>query len=64
MAPKKARKPVQETVVEEPTQDLDVPPETIREGEQKGSEDEGEQKGSEDEGECEPWIIAQQIVKL
>jgi len=42
MAPKKTRKPVQETVVEEPTQDLDVPPEAIREEEQKDSEDEGD----------------------
>jgi hypothetical protein len=42
MAPKKARKPVQETVVDEPTQDLDFPLEAIREEEQKGSEDEGD----------------------
>jgi hypothetical protein len=35
MAPKKTRKLVQETMVEEPTQDLDVPPKTIREEEQK-----------------------------
>ncbi len=42
MAPKKTHKPVQESVVEEPTQDLDVPPEAIREEEQKGSEDEGD----------------------
>jgi hypothetical protein len=42
MAPKKARKPVQETVVDEPTQDLNFPPEAIREEEQKGSEDEGD----------------------
>jgi len=34
MAPKKTRKVVQETVVEEPTQDLDVPPQAIR-GENK-----------------------------
>jgi hypothetical protein len=31
MAPKKTHKPVQETVVEEPTKDLDVPPEAMRE---------------------------------
>jgi hypothetical protein len=31
MAPKKTRKLVQETVVEEPTQNLDVPIKTIRE---------------------------------
>jgi hypothetical protein len=41
MAPKKTRKLVQEIVVEEHTQDLDVPPEAIREEEQKDSEDEG-----------------------
>jgi len=33
MAPKKTRKLVQETVVEEPTQDPDVPSEAIREEE-------------------------------
>jgi hypothetical protein len=31
MAPKRTRKLVQETMVEEPTQDLDVPFEAIRE---------------------------------
>jgi len=41
MAPKKTRKLAQETMVEEPTQDLDVPPKSIREEEQKDSEDEG-----------------------
>ncbi len=41
MAPKKTRKLVQETMVEEPTQDLDVPPKAIREEEQKDYEDEG-----------------------
>jgi hypothetical protein len=40
MAPKKTRKLVQETIVEEPTQDLDVPFEGIREEEQEDSEDE------------------------
>jgi hypothetical protein len=48
MAPKKTRKPVQETVVEEPTQDLNVPPKTIREEEQKGSEDEGDRDDLDD----------------
>jgi hypothetical protein len=38
MAPKKARKSVQETMVEEPTQDLDVPLEAIREEEQEDFE--------------------------
>jgi hypothetical protein len=42
MAPKKTRKLVQETVVEETTQDLDVPPEPMREEEQDHSEDEGD----------------------
>jgi hypothetical protein len=35
MAPKKTRKLVQETMVEEPTQDLDVPSKAIREEEQE-----------------------------
>jgi len=48
MAPKKTRKLVQETVVEEPTQDLDVPLEAIREEEQKGSEDEGDRDNLDD----------------
>jgi len=33
MAPKKIRKPIQETMVEKPTQDLDVPSKAIREEE-------------------------------
>jgi len=33
MAPKRTRKLIQETMVEEPTQDLDVPFEAIREEE-------------------------------
>jgi hypothetical protein len=40
MAPKKTRKLVQKTVVEEPTQDPDVPPQAIRGEEQKDSEGE------------------------
>jgi hypothetical protein len=48
MAPKKTHKLVQETVVEEPTQDQDVPPEAIREEEQKGSEDEGDHDNLDD----------------
>ncbi len=48
MAPKKTRKPVQETVVEEPTEDLDVPPEAMREEEQKGFEDEGDHDDLDD----------------
>jgi len=38
MAPKRNRKPVQETMVEEPTQDLEVPSEVIREEEQEDFE--------------------------
>jgi hypothetical protein len=38
MAPKKTHKPVQETLVEEPTQDLNVPSKAIREEEQEESE--------------------------
>jgi hypothetical protein len=48
MAPKKTRKLVQETVVEEPTQDSNVPPEAIREEEQKGFEDEGDRDNLDD----------------
>jgi hypothetical protein len=35
-------------MVEEPTQDLDVPPETVRKEEQKDSEDEGDRDSHED----------------
>jgi hypothetical protein len=35
MAPKKTRKPIQKTMVEEPTQDLDIPSKAIREEEQE-----------------------------
>ncbi len=38
MAPKKTRKPVHETMVENPTQDLDVPFKAIKEEEQEDSE--------------------------
>ncbi len=41
MAPKKTRKLVQKTVVEETTQDLDVPPEPMREEEQDHFEEKG-----------------------
>jgi hypothetical protein len=40
MAPKKTCKVVQETMVEEPTQDPGVPPQAIRGEEQKDSEGE------------------------
>jgi hypothetical protein len=39
MAPKMTRKPIQETMVEKPTQDLEVPFEAIREEEQEDSEE-------------------------
>jgi len=48
MAPKKTRKVVQETVVEEPTQDLDVPPQAIRGEEQKDSEGEEDRDNHDD----------------
>jgi len=48
MAPKKTRKVVQETVVEEPTQDPNVPPQAIRGEEQKDSEDEENYDSHED----------------
>jgi len=48
MAPKKTRKLVQETVVEETTQDLDVPPEPMREEEQDHSKDEGDRTSLEE----------------
>jgi hypothetical protein len=38
MTPKKTHKLIQETMVEEPTQYLDVPSETIKEEEQEDSE--------------------------
>jgi hypothetical protein len=44
MAPKKTHKPIQETMVEEPTQDLDVPYKAIRE------------KDSEVRGREDPWL--------
>jgi hypothetical protein len=39
MAPKKTCKPVQETMVEEPIQDLDVPSDVIKEEEQDDFEE-------------------------
>jgi hypothetical protein len=38
MAPKRIRKPIHDTIVEEPTHDLNVPSKTIREEEQKDYE--------------------------
>jgi hypothetical protein len=48
MAPKKSRKVVQETMVEEPTQDPDVPPQAMSEEEQKDSEGEQDRDSHED----------------
>jgi hypothetical protein len=39
MAPKKSHKPLQKTMVEEPTQDQEVPPEFVGEEEHEDSED-------------------------
>jgi hypothetical protein len=50
MAPKRTRKPIQETMVEELTQDLKVPSEAIREEEQKDSK---EQEDKENHGDHE-----------
>jgi hypothetical protein len=41
MALKRTRKPIKETMVEEPTQDLDVPFEAVREEEQEDSKKKG-----------------------
>jgi len=51
MAPKKNRKPVQESLVEEPTPDFDVPFEGIREEEQEDSEDQKNHDDHENEEE-------------
>jgi hypothetical protein len=48
MAPKKTCKVVQDTVVEEPTQDLDVPSEAMREEEQNHFEDEEDRDSLEE----------------
>ncbi len=48
MAPKKTRKVVQKTVVEEPTQDPNVPPQAMKGEEQKDFEGEGDRDSHED----------------
>jgi len=48
MAPKKTSKPVQETMVEEPTQDLDVPSKAIREKDQDDFEEQEDQENLDD----------------
>jgi hypothetical protein len=48
MMPKRTHKPVQETTMEEPTQDLDVPSKPIREEEQEDFEDEEDRDTRDD----------------
>jgi hypothetical protein len=48
MALKRTRKLVQETTVEEPTQDLEVPSETIREEDQEHFEEQEDQENHND----------------
>jgi hypothetical protein len=48
MALKKNRKPVLETMVEEPTQDLEVPCEAIREEEQEDSKKQEDHENHDD----------------
>jgi hypothetical protein len=50
MAPKKTRKPIQETMVKDPTQDPKVPPEFVGEEEQEDSEDQEVQVEQDDPG--------------
>jgi len=48
MAPKKTRKPIQETMVKEPTRDIDVPFKAIREEEQEDFEEQEDQENHYD----------------
>jgi hypothetical protein len=48
MAPKRIRKVVHETMAKEPTQDLDVPSEAIREEEQEDSEEQEDRDNYDD----------------
>ncbi len=59
MAPKKTHKPIQETMVEEPTQDLYVPSKVIREQGQEDFEDQGDCDNHDDHEseEEQPTII-------
>ncbi len=59
MAPKKTRKPIHETMVEEPTEDFDVPFEAIREEEQESYEEREDRDIHNDHGneEEQPTII-------
>jgi hypothetical protein len=49
MAPKKSHKPIHESIVEEPTQDLDVPFETIKEEEQDDYEEQENHENRNDQ---------------
>jgi hypothetical protein len=49
MAPKKSRKPVQKTMVEEPTQDLEDPIGAIREEEQEDCDIHGDHENEEEQ---------------
>jgi hypothetical protein len=51
MAPKRIRKPIHDTIVEEPTHDLNVPSKTIREEEQKDYEKQENHDDHENENE-------------
>ncbi len=49
MAPKKTRKPTQETMVEKPTPEQEVPPESIGEEDLEAQEDHGDPKSEEEQ---------------
>jgi hypothetical protein len=57
MAPKKNRKPVQESLVEKPTPDFNVPFEAIREEEQEDSEDQENHDDHENEEEQPTMVL-------
>jgi hypothetical protein len=49
MAPKKTRKPVQETMLEEPTKDQEVPPESIGEEDLEAQKDHDNPESEEEQ---------------
>jgi hypothetical protein len=49
MAPKQTRKLTQETMVEEPTPEQEVPPESIREEDLEAQEDHGDPESEEEQ---------------
>jgi hypothetical protein len=55
MAPKKTRKPVQETMVEKPTQDWKVLPKSIGEEEPEAQEDHDDPKSEEEQPNTIPF---------